>query len=44
MQANLGGQQSCQVDLRHHLAPAIALALVCVVVVFDEVPEFGTAL
>lgn len=41
---HLGGQQPRQVDLRHHFAPAVALALVGVVVVLDQVPELGAAL
>lgn len=40
----LGGQQPGQVDLRHHLAPSVALPLVRVVVVFHQVPQFGAAL
>lgn len=37
-------EQPRQVDLRHHLAPALALFLVPVVVVFDQVPDFDPAL
>lgn len=42
--SHLGSEQTCQVDLRHHLAAAVALSLVCVVVVLHQVPEFGSAL
>lgn len=40
----LGGQQSGQVDLRHHLAASVALPLVRVIVVLHQVPQFGAAL
>ena len=40
----LCGEQSGQVDLRDHLAAAIALTLVRVVVVFDQVPQLGATL
>lgn len=40
----LGGQQTGQVDLRDHLAAAVALPLVHVVVVFHQVPELCAAL
>lgn len=40
----LGGQQSGQVDFRHHLAASVPLPLVRVVVVLDQVPQFGAAL
>ena len=41
---HLGGQQACQVDLGDHLAAAVALARVCVVVVLDQVPQLGATL
>lgn len=41
MQTYLGSQQARQVDLRHHFAPPVTLALVSVVVVLDQVPELG---
>lgn len=40
----LGGQQSGQVDFRDHLAPSVPFPLVRVVVVLDQVPQFGAAL
>ncbi len=40
----LGSQQARQVDLGDHLAAAVALPLVRVVVVLHQVPEFGAAL
>lgn len=41
---HLGSQQARQVDLGDHLAAAVALPLVRVVVVLHQVPEFGAAL
>lgn len=41
---HLSGQKSCQVDLRDHLAPTVALFLVSVLVVFHKVPNFDSAL
>lgn len=40
----LGGQQPGQVYFRHHLAASVPLPLVRVVVVLDQVPQFGAAL
>ena len=40
----LGGQQPGEVDLGHHLAAAVALPLVRVVVVLHQVPQLGAAL
>lgn len=42
--SHLGSEQTRQVDLRYHLAAAVALSLVCMVVVLHQVPEFGSAL
>lgn len=42
--SHLCGEQPRQVDLRHHLAAALALFLVPVVVVLDQVPNFDPAL
>lgn len=42
--SHLCGEQPGQVDLRHHLAAALALLLVPVVVVLDQVPNFDPAL
>lgn len=40
----LGCEQAGQVDLRDHLAAAVSLPLVRVVVVLDQMPEFGSTL
>lgn len=42
--AHLGGQKSGQVDLRDHLAAAVALLLVPVFMVLDQVPNLDAAL
>lgn len=42
--SHLGGQEPCQVDLRDHLAAAVALLLVAVLVVLDQVPDLDPAL
>jgi len=42
--AHLGSQKSCQVDLRDHLAAAVALLLVSVLVVLHQVPDLDPAL
>lgn len=42
--SHLGGQESCQVDLRDHLAAAVALLLVAVLVVLDQVPDLDPTL
>ncbi len=42
--AYLGSQESCQVDLRDHLAAAVALLLVSMLMVLHQVPNFDPAL
>ena len=41
LQRALGGQRPRQVDLANHLATAVALALVQVATVLDQVPQLG---
>lgn len=40
----LCGQKACKVNLGHHLTAAVPFALVCVLVVFHQVPQFGASL
>ena len=40
----LSGQQSCQIDFRHHLAPPVPLLLVPVLMVLHQVPHLDSAL
>lgn len=40
----LCGQKACEVNLGHHFAAPVPFALVCVLVVFHQVPQFGASL
>lgn len=42
--AHLGSQKSCQVDLGDHLAAAVALLLVSMLVVLHQMPNLDPAL
>lgn len=42
--AHLGSQKSCQVDLRDHLAAAVALLLVSMLMILHQVPNLDPTL